>query len=325
MNWTDKENDAVMGDMPLKDIARALNRTVDAVRQQRFVLRRTQYVSESPYPKYTEPLKVETDKILILPDVELPLHDASFINKCIDLALSWKVDNLLCAGDLFHLDALTGWEASWNKVVRNYMDERTKDKLNDIFLKIKDEKVREEAFVAIDDLKPKTNGSFAEEISISKKVITELNVFKNRYHIMGNHEGRLLRLIESSMEADNLKDMFKMDGWNMSEYYFAEVLCKEKYKIAHPKPFGKTAATEMASKYLCHYIMGHSHDWSVRKDRSGTFWAIQMGHCADEKKFAYESQRDRTYWAHSHGAVIIRDGYPFLLGEETPWSLMKRM
>jgi len=323
--WSDNDKQLVMSNLPLKEIAAVMGRSVDSVRQMRYTIRQSNHISVSPYPRFTEPLKIDTEKVLILPDVELPFHDANFINRCVDLALSWRVDDLLCAGDLFHLDALTGWEASWNKVVKSYMDERTKDRLNEIFLKIKDDKVREAAFEAIDDLDPKTDGSFSEEIKTSKKIVSELNIFKNRYHIMGNHEGRLLRLIESSMEAENLKDMFGMVGWNMSEYYFAEVMCKEKYRVAHPKPYGKTAATEMASKYLCHYIMGHSHDWSLRKDRSGTFWAIQMGHCADEKKFAYESQRDRTYWAHSHGAVIIRDGFPFLLGEDTPWELMKRM
>jgi hypothetical protein len=324
-SWTDQDNERVMSDLPLKEIAKVLNRTVDAVRQQRFMLRKYQHISPSPYPKYTEPTQITTDRILVLPDLELPFHNSDFVNRVVDLALSWKVETILAAGDMFHLDALTGWEANWKKVLSQYMDEKTKDRLNEVFMKIKDARVREEAFEAIDDLEPKTGESFGEEIKTAKKVVSELSVFKNKYHIMGNHEGRLLRMVNSSMEGVNISDMFAMKDWVMSEFYFAEVFCKDKFRIAHPKPYGKNAPAEMASRFLCHYIMGHSHDWSVRRDRSGKFWAISMGHCADERLFPYESQRDRTYWSHSPGAVIIVDGFPHLLEFDTPWQNMKRM
>jgi len=209
-SWTDQDNERVMSDLPLKEIAKVLNRTVDAVRQQRFMLRKYQHISPSPYPKYTEPTQITTDRILVLPDLELPFHNSDFVNRVVDLALSWKVETILAAGDMFHLDALTGWEANWKKVLSQYMDEKTKDRLNEVFMKIKDARVREEAFEAIDDLEPKTGESFGEEIKTAKKVVSELSVFKNKYHIMGNHEGRLLRMVNSSMEGVNISDMFAM-------------------------------------------------------------------------------------------------------------------
>ena len=310
---------------PLKVIADRIGKSVDAVRQRRFTLRGGKRVTESPYPRYDKPTKVEADNCLILPDIELPFHNADFINRVIDQALSWRVDTLIAAGDMFHLEMLSGWEPNLKAVQQKYIDEKTKDRLNETFLKIKDEKLREECFSAIDELDPKMDDTFAEEVYQSKKIVTALNCFKERYHIMGNHEGRLLRTIGTDIEGGNLADIFGMTDWHMSEYYFAELTSAgELYRIAHPKPYAKTAAAEMASRFLCHYVMGHSHDLSMRKDRSGKFWAISMGHCADETRFPYESQRDRTYWSHVNGAVIVTDGYPWLITDEFPFGKVKR-
>lgn len=92
--------------------------------------------------------------------------------------------------------------------------------------------------------------------------------------------------------------------------------------IEHPNSAAKNAATKLAAIYQCHILMAHSHRWSIERDPSGHFWAIQMGCVVDERRLPYASQRHNTKEAHRLGAVIVREGYPFLLGEDTPFSHM---
>jgi len=50
-----------------------------------------------------------------------------------------------------------------------------------------------------------------------------------------------------------------------------------------------------------------------------------MGHCVDERRLPYASQRSNTSPAHVLGAVIIRGGFPHLLMERTPWKQYAKM
>jgi hypothetical protein len=324
-DWSYQDLEVIKrNDIHLEEMAKLTGRSVDAVRQKRYIERQKARIKPSPYPSYNEPLHI-TGNVLVLPDVEAPFHNADFLNRVVDLAMAWKVESLLAAGDLFHLGVMSGWQPNWSKVVASYMDEDTKDALIDLFNALPKDK-RSQGFEILEKCEEKTDSSFADEVRACKKVVNAFGCFNNKYHIMGNHEGRLLSALNSGLEGQNIRDLFGMDGWQMSEYYFAEVISNgEKFRVAHPKTYGKNAPADMASRFLCHYLMGHSHDWSQRFDRSGKFFAIAMGHCADESKFPYEAQRDRMYWAHVPGAVIIRDGFPWLLSENTPWKLMEKM
>lgn len=326
MTWTPEQEHIAVQDIPLAEIAKKVGKSVDAVRQHRFILRkRSGLVKPSPYPSFNKPLVVEANRALILPDCETPFHNANFLNNVIGLALAWNIETLICAGDLFHLETLSSWEPGWRSVIASYMDADTRDSLYDLFLDLPKAK-REKALAILEKTEEKTDSTFAEEVREAKKFVKALNVFPNRYHIMGNHEGRLLKALNSNLEGQNLADIFQMQDWKTSEYYFCVLnSCGQEYRVSHPKPYGKNAPAEMASRFLCHYVMGHSHDWSMRKDRSGKFWAISMGHCADEAKFPYEAQRDRTYWQHTPGALIVREGYPFLLTEDSPFEALRAM
>jgi len=71
--------------------------------------------------------------------------------------------------------------------------------------------------------------------------------------------------------------------------------------------------------------MGHSHKMFFDFDTSGKYYSIQMGHCVDETRLSYVGQRDAKRDSHKLGAVIVRDGYPYLLHEQTPWERMKQL
>lgn len=327
--WTRSQDDIIKKYRGIKtnaEIAQILGRSEGAVRNRAWSICGSLKIPQSSYPEYNEPLKIETDKILILPDVEAPFQNAEFIDRVIDLARSWEVEYLLCAGDLFHIATLSKWEPNWTKIIAQYMDNGTKDELMAV-VEDAPHDIKEKVFEILQATEEKVDNTFAQEVRECKKLVRSLtDNFGFRYAIMGNHEGRLLRTMNASLEGQNLADIFGMDGWTMSEYYFAIVKSGgEEFRIAHPKPYSKDASANMASRFLCHYIMGHSHDWSQRFDRSGRFWAISMGHCASETRFPYESQRDRMYWEHVPGAVIIRNGYPYLLSEKMDWKYVRSL
>jgi hypothetical protein len=301
------------------ELSHAMGLSEIAIQVRRHRLKHTP-IKSSPYPIYNQCQVIETDKVLILPDCEAPFQNGEFISKVVKHALDLGVNTLICAGDLFHLESLKGWEPEWVGAITAYMDDNTKDELLALMDSLPVSK-RQKGLEIIMKTEEKMDHGFGEEVREAKKFVNALNVFENKYHIMGNHEGRLLRQVGKEMEAVNLGDLFGMAGWNMSEYYHCEVMSGgEKWRIAHPKPYAKTAPAEMASRHLCNYAMGHSHDWQMRKDRSGSFWAIAMGHCANEGMFPYESQRDRTYWKHVPGAMIIIDGYPTLMDDKFPFG-----
>jgi hypothetical protein len=60
-------------------------------------------------------------------------------------------------------------------------------------------------------------------------------------------------------------------------------------------------------------------------DISGRYYAIHMGHCCDEMRLAYVGQRDSTTYNHLRGAVIVREGCPYLLHDKVDWKRLEMM
>lgn len=61
------------------------------------------FISASPSRKWDDNEELNGDA-LILSDVETPYHHADFMNKCIRLAKSWGIPNLVLAGDFVHFE-----------------------------------------------------------------------------------------------------------------------------------------------------------------------------------------------------------------------------
>jgi len=50
-----------------------------------------------------------------------------------------------------------------------------------------------------------------------------------------------------------------------------------------------------------------------------------MGHVVDEERLAYCAQRDARRNSHKLGAVIVRDGYIWLLNEHVDWGRLRNL
>jgi hypothetical protein len=311
-------------------IAQALNRSVGSVEKQIHIERcaglRRHPVSESETQVWDDWLKLEGDA-LILPDVEAPYHHAEFINRCIDLADAFGIRRLVLSGDFVHFANFSQWGADFSK---KGMSAAKDQKLIDIVMGLPQEQ-RERMFQELERaeiINPEKN--ISEELSSVRKLVREIeNAFGEIVYFMGNHERRKLTWQGYSEGPEELVRLFegKAEKWKASPYYFCELNTEGGlYRIEHPGGAGVEMARQLCVQYHCSVMMGHSHRWEHRRDPSGDFHAIQMGHCVDEKRrLQYVAQRSKRRDAHALGAVIVLDGYPILLEADSPWERLKKM
>lgn len=287
-----------------------------------------QRIPESPYVRYDEPPTVEGDA-LILPDCEIPFHHAEFMNRVIDLASAWGIKQVICAGDLLHMDTLSGWEPSWkqgeNKTILSDIDE---SRLLEIALSLP--KAKQQAIIDIIGNSDGVDGKdFSAEMGHARRTLKALDdCFDKFVWVLGNHEGRLLRAINSPVNPSELLNLMKLDEgkWEIGPYYYAILKSGgQEFRITHPKSAANNAAKVLAIQNHQHVIMGHSHKMFMDWDPSGSYYAIQMGHCVDENRLAYASQRDASRDSHKLGAVIVRGGYPWLMHSGTDWESMRKL
>ena len=288
--WTRKELRYLSenaGKKSVREIAEQLGRTNNAVRFKIQDIGDTVQIPASDYKIYDEPLIMQGDA-LVIPDLEAPFHHAEFIQKIVRLSNAWGVRNLILAGDIIHLASLSAWGANW--------------------IAAKGEK----------------RSDYSEEVYSAQQVMQALTcAFDEIHYVIGNHDDRYLRRMSVAMEAAELLTLLKVDRdkWKIAPYYYSFLeSAGETYRIEHPKVSGMNAARTLAAKFHAHILMGHSHRWAVEWDISGNFWAIQMGHCVDERRLMYAAQRSTGAPMHKLGAVIVRDGYPYVLGEESQFD-----
>lgn len=280
-------------------------------------------VPESNMPLWNKPLKSEGDAV-ILTDIEAPFQHSEFINRVLDLADAWNIPTLHLGGDLLHYDSLSAWGSEW-------VEDR--EEMVDLFMGIMDQvlsgKKRAEVIGMMEQKGMINTGGFSDELKESRRVFRALDSFKEIYVELGNHDDRYLRALDQALSPKELLhqlDRDKDERWKIAPYYHATIETeKGTFRVTHPRGAGKNTAIDLAVQHHQNIVMGHSHRWSVNRDPSGKFWAIQQGHCVDEERLAYVQQRDAKRDAHVLGATIIRGGYPFVLSPESPFDLLKRM
>jgi hypothetical protein len=279
-------------------------------------------VPASSMPLWNEPLVSEGDAV-ILTDVEAPFQHSEFINRVLDLADAWGIQTLHLGGDLLHYDSLSAWGSEWTQE-----SEAMVDILIEIMNSLPNKK-REEVRGKLEEKGMLGGGGLSGELKESRRVFRSFDSFKNVYVELGNHDDRYLRALDQALSPKELLHQIDRDRderWHIAPYYYGFIDTeKGRFRVTHPRGAGQKAAVDLAVQFHTHVIMGHSHRWNISRDPSGDYWAIQQGHCVDEKRLAYVGQRDAKRDAHVLGATIIRDGFPFVLSPESPWDLLRRM
>jgi hypothetical protein len=340
--WSDEETAVLMGDFARKpddismmEFAKKFGRRMgvshNAVKGKLHDLkasdRLTKTVSPSPYPKYDSPL-VMTGDALVLPDIEFPFHNADFLNRVLELTQIWGIRQLVLAGDVLHFDSLSGWEPAWSKEKNGGMIASAEGKLMD-FAQGLPSKSQGEMMELLGEIGQRTEGDgMSTEMGIARRELKRIVLLFDKVDmILGNHEGRFLRALQTTIDPKELLRLLEAgDKWRIAEYYFSYLdTSKGRFMIEHPKGAAETTAQNLAAKFGMHIIMGHSHALDFSWDISGRYYAIQAGCCVSEDMLPYASQRHTTKRAHKLGAVLVVDGYPWLLHEGTDWERMKKM
>lgn len=293
-----------------------------------------QVVSQSPFARYDSPPQMESDRVVVLPDLQAPFQNSDFLNRVLDLCDVWNIKHSILAGDVLENATLTHFDPAWlpeENIDTSGIPNKVVDDLLDVLStlpKAQQNKLKQviEKHGRADN---KTASSIGQEWHHARMVIRELvNAFEKNLWILGNHTGRFLRQMQSPLLPSDVKRLFVGDDprVDIAPYYYAIVKSGgETWRVIHPKSSGRGDAQWYASKYLQNIVMCHSHHWMMAKDRSGKFFAIESGCIVDEDRLAYVGQRDTKMHRHLLGATIIRDGKPWLLGENSDWDALKKM
>lgn len=288
-------------------------------------------VPQSIYPIYNEPLEMTSEAVLVLPDVEAPFHHAEFLSRVLELAEAWNVKDCILAGDALHLDTFSSFSKSWIKAQNGNLDEPS-EKILVEFAQTLGAKQQGRMMEMIGEMgkREETDGA-STELKEAGKVLARLaDQFENIDLILGNHEGRTLRVFETTLTPDTLLNLVHIPDeqrarWRVAPMYWSILHSGErKFQVEHPSTLGPGSAVNLCAQFHCDILHAHDHELSFQFDVSGKFYAIQMGHCVDEERLAYVSQRHRRRRAaHSLGAVIVRDGIPWLLHARSPFDKLR--
>jgi hypothetical protein len=312
-----------------KKYAKMLDKSPNAVRLQLISLTQSRrpIIYESPYPRYDEPLEMDGDAI-VLPDIEAPFHHAEFINRCLELAKAWNIKQCIVAGDLLHFDSLSGWEPNWTNTDSGEVTAQVEAALVE-FAKSLGSKQQERLFGIIGELGEKNEkDGMSTELKIARNMLKELEKqFDKIDYVIGNHEGRLLRALQTALDPKELTRLLEVgDKWRVSPFYFSYLNSGGvRWCIEHPKSAAATTAKVLASKYDCSVLMAHSHHFSITTDVSGEHYAAEIGCLVDEARLPYAAQRHTRADAHSLGAAIIKNGYPWILTKFADWESLFKM
>jgi len=288
----------------------------------------TNRLQESPYPRYDKPLVMQADDgCVIFPDVELPYHHADFINRVLDLAQAWHITKAAMVGDLLHFDSLSVLGPHWREAnKRGGLDDEQEYKFLN-FVKGLGKRKQAEGMQLLDEIgvyEPDDN--LSDELIVARKAIHAFKeCFTNVDIALGNHEGRFIRALDTNAVPDEITKLIQAKEWRIGPYYFSFVISNGvEFRLEHPRSVAKSAAETLAAKYCTNVLMAHSHRLSCLWDISGRYYAIQIGHCVDEMRLPYASQRSNLQ-THLLAAAIIREGFPYILHQGTDWKRMATM
>ena len=282
-------------------------------------------VQESKFLAYDQPEVMLADSVVVLPDIQAPYHHAEFINKVLDLCDAWNVRYAVLAGDVIENAALTSFSPNWATEPKSAIPDELRELVDNL---PENEREKFDEVINRYDGGLETVGASTEWHYARREIRRIVERFDGLIWINGNHEARILKQLKSPMLPEDIKRLFVGDTSKVitvPHYHCIVESGGEIWRITHPNSSAKYDSKSYASKYLSHVAMAHSHHWVMQRDKSGQFYAVEMGCLVDERRLPYVSHRDSKVDSHALGALIIRDGHPWLLGEQSQFDLLKRI
>lgn len=230
-------------------------------------------VAASPRPRFDNPPRIN-GSVLVLPDVELPFHNAPFLNNVIMLARAQGVRQLILDGDFMHNASFAYFAGS--------------------------EKEADQELSEVEELVYPFFANFDAVYWLSGNHDTRIQKMLDRLISME----RIARMIVPPEHAAEFYRKVKI---------FDHFWCKvgSEWQIHHPNVKGAQiparTATWIAEKNDCNVGQGHVHLFGTAQTRNGKWMGIDIGVGVDVRRLAYQNLRHSTHPNGVAGALILRE------------------
>jgi predicted phosphodiesterase len=228
--------------------------------------------------EYNQALEIESERLIVLGDVELPSHDIDTLETVLAVAKKFDVKTLVLNGDFLHLD-------SFSKFARAQVYKLA---------------FREELDAAF----------------ISLQVF--LQTFKKIYYLSGNHERRINHATEGNVSIglflEQMKDVTYSEYSHLDLKSGGKewLVCHPRNFSVVPL----SVPTRIADTRHCNVLVGHNHRLSLGRDKSGQYYVVDGGHARNEAFTSYKALNVTCHPAWNPGFVLIDKGIPFLIDKE---------
>jgi len=247
-------------------------------------------VLRSPKPRYDAPPAIVGDAVIVC-DLQIPFHDAEFIDHILGLAHAWGIKQGVVAGDMLNETAFSFFghrpEDTWD-------EERT---------------IARSLMASMVEAVPDWLMLAGNHDMHLIKLMAE----------QGHMEDLLLLLSQpKGFRTTEYYTCIINGNWRISH--------PRNCSVIHGRVPGF-----LARKFQCNIAAGHGHLVGLNMDDSGQWVTVDIGICADPSRLDYANLRDNTRPAMNQGALILKMGvggqcHPYLLSPKwTDWDAMKRL
>lgn len=251
----------------------------------------TRGVPRSFKPRYDNPPVIK-DECLITCDEQIPFHDGDFMNRVLEIANLWGIEQGISAGDTLNMTAFAHFihkpEDTWKEEKAVAMD---------VFTSMQ-QAVKKWLMLA---------GNHTMQLI---KALSEQIDMDDLIWILQKPRG------------------FTATDY----YYCIVYVSGSKWRITHPRNisvFHARVPQRLCNKYSCNIAAGHGHLVGMLPSEGGQYTAVDIGICADPMRLDYAAVRDTTRPAMNQGALILKKGYdgkcyPNLLTPDVDWEAEKK-
>jgi hypothetical protein len=234
---------------------------------------------ENVGPEYNKAIKIQSNKVLLLGDAEIPDHDSEVFEAAIAIARKFDIKDLILTGDLIALDSFSKWMRA---------------------------QVYQLAFR--EELDP---------MIMTIKVF--LQTFDRIKYISGNHERRLNHAVDGHINIGDFLTNIPGLEFSEYAYLDLKsgdqdwLVCHQKNFSVVPLSVPTKIAEVRQKNIWC----AHNHRLAKGKDKSGRYHVVEGGHCRSVSHTAYKMLQVTTHPDWNAGFGMIINGYPHLVDKES--------
>lgn len=160
------------------------------------------------------------------------------------------------------------------------------------------------------------NMSLADEIERGIKLINRLSKYMNLYFVKGNHDVRLCKAINYSLNFSAWMKSLVGNKFNktvfVTEFDYMYLKSRNvRFRICHPQLYSRiktSQVTALAHDLHENVIMGHQHYFSMTTNKTGKYICIDSGCMCDIRRFLYKNASTTKCPEWENGFIHIKGG-----------------